>query len=118
MNYKDQKNNYSKFSKAAFAFDSASLNKSLGTGRWTPLVSSPIHDISSSNSFSFASSWTRYILAIYDVRKIIQGEEKWETNILAASMTPSRVDSSASLSFSNSVFASWRPLPTAAPLYP
>jgi len=40
------------------------------------------------------------------------------THILAASITASGKDSSANLSFSNSVFANWRPLPTAAPLYP
>jgi hypothetical protein len=38
--------------------------------------------------------------------------------IRAASVTASRVDSSARFSFSSSVFANWRPLPTAAPLYP
>lgn len=38
-----------------------------------------------------------------------------ETYILAASMTASRVVSSDSFNFSSSVFASCRPLPTAAP---
>jgi hypothetical protein len=36
----------------------------------------------------------------------------------AASKTASRVDNSDSFSFSNSVFASWRPLPMAAPWKP
>ena len=35
---------------------------SLGTVWWTWLLSSQIHDISNSNSLSFTSSWTPYIL--------------------------------------------------------
>lgn len=41
-----------------------------------------------------------------------------ETYIRAASYTASRAVSSENFSFSSSVFASCRPFPTAAPLYP
>jgi hypothetical protein len=46
---------------------------------------------------------------------VIDQRTEWGTYMRAASKTASRVDSSDSFSFSNSVFASWRPLPTAAP---
>lgn len=58
-----------RLSRAAFAAASASSRRSLGTWTCRLLLSGPIHDISNSNSFSFASSWTRYML-IY-VRNVI-----------------------------------------------
>ena len=106
---------YSKFSSASFAFRSASASRSTGTGTCNPFVSLPIHDISSSNSFSLLSSWTRYILGQH--QRLERGEG-YKTDILAASATASRVESSESLSFSSSVFANCRPLPMAAPWYP
>ena len=57
--------NYSKFSSASFAFRSASASRSAGTATCSPFVSLLTHDISSSNSFSLLSSWTRYILGEY-----------------------------------------------------
>ena len=52
------------------------------------------------------------------IRPEKRNHPKVDTHILAASKTASLVESSASFSFSSSVFASCRPFPTAAPWYP